>query len=234
MVKRGRHLIHAPERVENIRQRQAHVHAAVEKIQRIRFEHSACAPFADCQQFTAAFAQRQIEGQREHSEIEPVGNDDLREDRAVDNAQHKSCRQDRNVDDRHILEPKAVGQIEQEIRRQQRSRRRMKHRRIGDRCDDQKHHSQHPCALHRHRPGSDRPLAFCRMQAVLVAVADVVDDVDRRSRRAKRHKTQHTSAELGRLKELAAGDQRREHEQVFHIMMNAHQLEITGHQETPL
>ena len=120
VVKRGRHLIHAPERVENIRQRQAHVHAAVEKIQRIRFEHSARAPFADCQQFAAAFSQRQIEGQREHSEIEPVGNDDLREDRAVDNAQHKSRCQDRNVDDRHILEPKAVGQIEQEIRCQQR------------------------------------------------------------------------------------------------------------------
>ena len=60
-----------PERVKHDRKRQAHVHVLVQEIVVIVFQHFSGRVSLPAQ-FTAALTQRQIKGDRNDSEIEPI------------------------------------------------------------------------------------------------------------------------------------------------------------------
>lgn len=234
VIEGGGHLIHAPKGIEDIAECQAHGHVAIKKVERIGFEHAAGIAISNLDQLAAPFTQCKIKRHGEDGKIEPVGDDDFCQLSTVDDTNDKAGGEHGDVGDGHIFYAKAVSQIQYDVEQQKQSC-----GKFEDGCDEQRsqnkqHNSKNACITHWNSATGDGAAAFRRMTAVLFAVTNIVDDIDGRRSRTECKKAQYTSAQFGRHKELAAADECRKDQQIFHVMMHTHQFEIAVQEKDPL
>jgi hypothetical protein len=74
---------------------------------------------------------------------------------------------------------------------------------------------------HRYFPGSERPQAFGRVQAVFFSILYIIEYIHDGSEDRKNHKTQCGDGERSAIKKAKAEKERNKYEEIFDVMVEA-------------
>ena len=174
----------------------------------------------------------QKERQQKRHQYNPVGQVYACSHAAHHDAQHKAGGDDKDVDHGDALQPHAIGDVHHVVESQQRphaataSRRQQEHG--GAR---QKQHCGHQrvARSHRHGTAGYGPQPLLGMQAVGLAVVDVVEAIDGTGGKAVGRKRRHAGQQAVGLKHPPVEKQRQEDEEILHPLVGAEKEEEVLH-----
>ena len=151
----------------------------IEKSHAVFFENSAviCGIIRQLHDFLPTLDRRHKEHQREDTDDKPRGNRHLNDHAAADGTQQITRGHDQHIHQHHVLEPERVRRVERRVEHGHPPQMRMQPKSASQR-KDQRDQSRPPSQRNRQVAGGNRPMALLGMQAVVLAVEDVVEQID--------------------------------------------------------
>ena len=150
---------------------------------------------------------------------------------AIDHPQKKAGDQNGDVQQRDVLAPKTVNQIEEEVQQKNHPAQNpgsvgksAAHQRQRQHGDKQQH-----CTGDRDGAGGNGAAALAGIFAVVFPIPDVVDDVNGRGQQREREKCQNAGNEAIMLEKLTAAQERKKNQQIFNPVFGAEELEQIVH-----
>ena len=221
--------VHAPQGVKGNGQSDAHGHALVQKGHRVGLQHLPGLAPLEIAQLIAPLAQGKVEGQKQHCQIQPVGNHNLRHQCAVENPQQEAGHQNGDIHNWHILQPEAVAEIQQEVQCQQNTGKGLEAQGVAHQRGSSQNSCQNAGVSDGHRPGGDGAFALGGVETILLPIPDVVDDVHHRGGHAEGQKAQQTGDQLMGVEELAAAGQSGKYQHIFYGVVGTGELDVGIH-----
>ncbi len=210
-------LVEAEDAVRDGRPGAGHPHHEAEEVGRVVVEGRAHGGriVAQLLELGQALAGHDEQRAEPGDDQEPAREHDVDHDRAADGPQQEPRGHDHQVDDGHVLEPRAVRERRHDVERQDGDEVPFERGDGQDEGQDPEPDGDGAPGRDRHQARGDGPVALGRVTAVGLDVGEVVDHVDRARRGAERGEGEDQPPPGGELREHLGAGGRGDDEQVL-------------------
>ncbi len=159
-------------------------------------------------------AEPQEEREQRGADQEPVAHDDVDGERAGHGPEDEARREDEDVEDDLVLEPRGIQDVHHAVARHDEREARPDEDAPGH-GGDRQHGRGGERQRHRHLAGGDGPVALLRMLPIRVAIVDVVEQVHGAAHQAEQQERRQRPAERRQREDVVGEEERRQQQQVL-------------------